>query len=284
MKVFVILAFSLLFSTSNAYFVGLDDSMLPSVLSLDSNGTVMIVWGQINGSQTPFAVYDGRSWQQYDFPNSMIQNEDAKKFSSPSFFLFQNKVTWPVLSFEVSPCTFHQGSRFYIGFQEPSGTYFVIMWDGSKNDVTIQPFQPLPAEMIRAVALNGSTMYLGGSFTSVNGTLTNNILSFDGTNFYNLQNGTNSPISSLAVFNNDLYAALFPTVGCMKWDGFNWTSIVLGNINVSLGLNQLIAVPGALFWAETFSDGKFFVCNFVIFYCLCENVFFSLLFFVFEFN
>src|SRR5258706_4906887 len=88
-----------------------------------------------------------------------------------------------------------------------------------------------------AIAVSGSTVYVGGWFTSIGGIEVNYIAKWDGTSWSALGTGMDpfSSVSSLVVIGTDLYAGgIFSTAGgvsanCIaKWDGTSWSALGTG--------------------------------------------------------
>jgi hypothetical protein len=87
-----------------------------------------------------------------------------------------------------------------------------------------------------AIAVNGSDVYIGGSFTNAGGVTANRIAMWNGANWSSLGSGTanglNGTVLSLAVNGTDVYvggsfANAGGTVvrGIAKWDGANWSGL-----------------------------------------------------------
>ena len=92
---------------------------------------------------------------------------------------------------------------------------------------------------VRAMAWDGSNLYVGGWFATAGGVVVNNIAKWDGNNWIALGSGMNAQVSSLAWDGNNLYAGGFftaadgnPANRVAKWDGNNWSSLGSGMENV----------------------------------------------------
>ncbi|MFQ5863944.1 MAG: T9SS type A sorting domain-containing protein [bacterium] len=92
---------------------------------------------------------------------------------------------------------------------------------------------------VLAIAVSGSDLYVGGSFSMVGDVNANNIAKWDGSNWTPLgsgaNNGTNGNVLAIAVSGSDLYVGgSFSMVGDVnanniaKWDGSNWSAMGSG--------------------------------------------------------
>ena len=113
---------------------------------------------------------------------------------------------------------------------------------------------------LNAIAVNGSTVYVGGSFQSAGGVPVNNIAQWDGATWSALGNGVSGMIGmggvyALAVSGGNLYAGgAFTNAGTVtalnlaKWDGSTWSAVGggVGQLNDISGFYSVhaIAVSG----------------------------------------
>jgi hypothetical protein len=88
---------------------------------------------------------------------------------------------------------------------------------------------------VYALAVIGTDLYAGGSFTTAGGVSTNYIARWDGTSWSALGSGMNSEVSALAVTGTDLYAGgEFTIAGSIaanriaKWNGTIWSALGTG--------------------------------------------------------
>src|SRR5438046_1901031 len=88
---------------------------------------------------------------------------------------------------------------------------------------------------VRALAVSGSDIYAGGTFTTAGGSAANYIAKWDGSSWSALSSGMNLYVSALAVSGTDLYVGGgFNTAGgkvsgsIAKWDGSSWSALGLG--------------------------------------------------------
>ncbi len=107
---------------------------------------------------------------------------------------------------------------------------------------------------VRAMAVfddgSGPALFLGGNFSTAEDVAVNNIVKWDGQNWSALGDGTNGPIDSLLVFNNELIAAgAFGMAGgqivhsIARWNGVNWAPLGTG---MDLDVSALVEFNGEL--------------------------------------
>jgi len=99
---------------------------------------------------------------------------------------------------------------------------------------------------VRALAVSGSDLYVGGYFTTAGGSAANCIAKWDGTTWSALGTGLDAQVYALAVSGSDLYVggqfhyatnagpSTVQVNGIAKWDGSNWSPLgsgVSGNAN-----------------------------------------------------
>jgi hypothetical protein len=139
------------------------------------------------------------------------------------------------------------GSNVYaagliVGMPDGSWTRDIGRWNGSNWLALGLRVTGLSSfSTVSQFAASGSSFYVGGSFTNVNGVAANNIAKWDGTNWSALGSGvagnSGSPVyvAPLALSGSDLYVAgSFTTAGgrpannIARWDGSNWSALGLG--------------------------------------------------------
>jgi hypothetical protein len=108
---------------------------------------------------------------------------------------------------------------------------------------------------VKAVAVSGNDVYVGGLFSSAGGVPASRIAKWDGSSWSALGSGVNGEVRAIAVIGTDIYAAGFfslaggiPVNNIAKWDGSNWSA--LGE-----GVNELVlclAVNGTELYAGGF--------------------------------
>jgi len=85
---------------------------------------------------------------------------------------------------------------------------------------------------VKAVAVDGNDVYVGGNFTMVNGVSVNHIAKWDGSGWSALAGGLNGPVYSIAVSGGNVFAGGdFTTADGNTarrfaiWDGANWAEV-----------------------------------------------------------
>ncbi len=92
-----------------------------------------------------------------------------------------------------------------------------------------------PGTCVSALAVSGSDVYAGGSFTTAGGSAANHVARWNGSSWTALDSGMDGHVAALAVLGNDLYAGgAFTTAGGLpadaiaRWNGTNWSALVTG--------------------------------------------------------
>ena len=88
---------------------------------------------------------------------------------------------------------------------------------------------------IRAVAVSGNTMYVGGSFTTIGGVAARHIAKWDGSAWSSLGGGTNDTVAAITVSGTDVFVGgWFTRAGgtsanyIAKWNGSSWSALGSG--------------------------------------------------------
>jgi len=133
----------------------------------------------------------------------------------------------------------------------------IAKWDGSGWSALGSGMAGgTPYPKVSALAVSGTNVYAGGSFTLAGGIPVYRIAKWDGSTWSALGSGMNSDVAALIVSGNDLYAGgYFTTAGGVeanriaKWSGGTWSPLGSGlNSNVSA-----VAVAGG----DMFAGGHF---------------------------
>jgi len=210
------------------------------------------------GSQNPFAGgvvalgvarWDGSQWHALAEPGGF-----------PGFFGGFAEVGATNLPLVLAMAT-HGDELFLGGFFSGAGgraANRVARWNQNTAQWnTVGPDPGGASAPVRAIAVRGSDVFLGGEFTHIGGITANYIVRWDGQQWspivVNGQNGMNGMVSSLAVLGNDLYAAgSFSQAGgqivnrVARWDGSQWHGFTPQNGSPSgvLGSIAALAVDG----------------------------------------
>lgn len=108
-----------------------------------------------------------------------------------------------------------------------------------------------PNYTVHAVVQLGTSLYVGGEFSTVGGTVAHNVARWDGTSWSALGTGTNGTVNALALVGTDLYVAGrfsqaggAPAASIAKWNGTSWSALGAGLANA--GSTQLAYVATLL--------------------------------------
>jgi hypothetical protein len=112
---------------------------------------------------------------------------------------------------------------------------------------------------VSALAVSGSTLYAGGSFSAAGGVTANNIAQWNGSSWSPLGSGLNSDVYALAVFGSTLYAGgWFTAAGggaanyVAQWNGTSWSALgsgVSGAVLQNSAAVYALAVSGSALYA-----------------------------------
>lgn len=160
-----------------------------------------------------------------------------------------NGTSWSALgggvSYYVHSMVFdNDGNLFVGGATPPSGGNGVHKWDGN----TWTDIGGVVNSTVYIVAHNGTTLFAGGFFTSIDGVSTNQIAAWDGSDWSSLDGGITTAsgdrILGMTTLNDDLYVVgNFTSIGGVaatniaKWDGTDWSPLGAGlpSIEFSVG-------------------------------------------------
>ncbi len=117
------------------------------------------------------------------------------------------------------------------------------------------------APTVLAVAISGSNLYVGGSFTSISrdaGTVFNNVAMWNGHGWHALGSGTNGEVDAVAVSGANIYfggkfssAGGAPASSVARWNGTGWSALGAGVSNPTSGTLSVnaLAVSGTTVYA-----------------------------------
>lgn len=145
----------------------------------------------------------------------------------------------------------HIGTDIYVG---RSGAV-VNKWDG--NQWTLIGTLGGTVEGVKDLAVIGSDLYAGGTFTDANGIPANYVAKWDGTQWTPLGSGMNQRVMALCVVGGDLYAGgWFTSAGgteakyLARWDGSQWHAVG-GGMNAEV--SGLANIDGQLYVGGRFT-------------------------------
>ena len=137
---------------------------------------------------------------------------------------------------------------------------FVGRWDGSTWTQLGSTNRP-----VRALLMQGSTLYAGGEFTAIDGQAMNSIASWNGSAWNAVGTGVTGPVYALAASGPALYAAGgFTTAGSApaflvaRWDGSTWAGMgtTPANTTGSVG-TPAYAYSLAIHGSDVYVGGQF---------------------------
>jgi hypothetical protein len=116
--------------------------------------------------------------------------------------------------------------------------------------------------IVNAMAVGNGKLYVGGSINRTGGSPTNNarnIVSWDGTNWFNFNGGVDFAVSAIAIDGDDVYVAgrQGSLLNCVaKWDGAAWSNLGSGIVPAN-GYDPFVSALG-LRGTDLFVGGRFF--------------------------
>jgi hypothetical protein len=162
------------------------------------------------------------------------------------------------------------GSDLYAGgyFTTAGGSTVncIAKWDGNSwsplgTGISGAPDGDVPA--VWALAVSGSDLYVGGSFTRAGGSDVNAIAKWDGNSWSALDSGLNGLVFALAASGTDLYAGgSFTTAGgspannIAKWDGSSWSPLDSGTAGTTPGTYGYVWALAVL-GSDLYAGGSF---------------------------
>ena len=105
---------------------------------------------------------------------------------------------------------------------------------------------------VKAMAVSGASVYLGGQFNFAGGIWARSIVRWDGTNWFSLADGIDGMVSAIVVHDSQIYVGgKFTSAGGIsatniaRWDGANWHAVG-GGVNDTV---DALASNGGLLFA-----------------------------------
>jgi hypothetical protein len=108
---------------------------------------------------------------------------------------------------------------------------------------------------VNAVAVMGQDVFIGGTFTAVDGVAASRVAKWNGSTWTALGDGANGSVNAMAVLGSELFiGGTFTSVGGValtsrlaKWDGTSWLAAGAGFNSTSVPTGGLAVAGGALF-------------------------------------
>jgi len=211
---------------------GCDDS----VFSLKTDGETLFVGGRFtladNLLVNHVAAWDGNSWSALGNPGTSY----GVGFTTRRVVAAENKI--------------YLGGRFRAAGNTRAGR--LAVWNGDEwNSLGRGVLGDIVTAgiVVNAIAVNGDDVYIGGSFTNVDGISANNIAHWDGSAWHALGQGIKGTVLDLAFHKNELYAAGkfqnardVTAFNIAKWDGATWQRLpgALAGITANFQIQSLL--------------------------------------------
>ena len=149
---------------------------------------------------------------------------------------------FPGANAQVNAAVIDGSGNLYIGgkFNAVSNTIanYIAQWNGSSWSALGSGISGAGSDggpEVSALAVSGSTVYVGGTFTTAGGVAATNIVQWNGSSWSALGSGINGTVSALAVSGSTLYAGgYFTTAGgsvanyIAQWNGSSWSQVGSG--------------------------------------------------------
>lgn len=111
------------------------------------------------------------------------------------------------------------------------------------------------SRIVNAVAVLGTDVYIGGTFTGVDGMIASRVAKWDGSSWSALGSGANGSVNALAVLGSELFiGGTFSSVGGVgltsrlaKWNGTSWLAVGAGFNSTSVPTGGLAVAGTELF-------------------------------------
>ena len=182
---------------------------------------------------------------------SVVGATRLAKWNGSGWSALGSGVNSSVLALAVSGSDVYAGGAFYPAVG--SDADHITKWNGSNWSALAEAVAESGINyFVLAVAVSGSNVYAGGSFTTAGGSAGNYIAKWDGSSWSSLGLGMNNVVYALAVSGSDLYAGgSFTTAGgsaanrIARWTGSSWSALGPG----MSGTVRALAVAGSDLYA-----------------------------------
>ncbi len=195
---------------------------------------------KVNAYIKEFKEYNNELYLGGAFTKTGTQNANLlAKFDGNNFTPMY--VTSEAGGYSIMAIEFFQG-QMYIGgnfFDTITGVNDLERWNGS----SFEPFGgnglAFGSDAVSSMEIFQNDLYIGGNFLISSGSPADNIMRWDGNQFYDVGGGLNGGVRTMHIFDNVLYVCgAFTTAGSVqvnngmaKWDGVNWSSVTNSTFN-----------------------------------------------------
>ncbi|WP_171654709.1 fibronectin type III domain-containing protein [Paenibacillus foliorum] len=178
-------------------------------------------------------VYVGGSF----VPSGEILTKFIAKWDGSAWSSLGGGVDGAVHSIAVSGSDVYVGGQFLNAGGSPAS--YIAKWNGSTWQSLGSGLSSNPSSSVvgtvDAIAVSGTDVYAGGTFTSAGGTPISYIAKWNGSTWQSLGSGLNGEVRAIAVSGTDIYVGgFFTTAGgspakyIARWDGSSWHNVGSG--------------------------------------------------------
>ena len=187
---------------AGGYFTTADGSAASHIARWNGSSWAAVQQGT-DGTVHALHVHDGDLFVggDFDVAGSLTgANNIARSGTAPTGIRLPAVSTTPSTRWSPIPATSTSGGAFR--YADGIYTLKIAMWDGSAwNDVPGGINQSL--SVVESLVVQGSYLYMGGSFTTISTVTMNYISRFDGSDWNALGTGTDGTVYALAAYDDD---------------------------------------------------------------------------------
>ncbi|MFD0676388.1 MULTISPECIES: fibronectin type III domain-containing protein [unclassified Paenibacillus] len=170
-------------------------------------------------------------------PNGDMQTKFIAKWDGTAWSSLGGGVDGAVHAVAVSGSDVYAGGLFVNAGGSPAS--HIAKWNGStwqslSSGLYLNPGSST-AGTVEAIAVSGTDVYAGGTFTAAGGSTANYIAKWNGSAWQSLGSGLNGEVRAIAVSGSDVYVGgFFTTAGgspakyIARWDGSSWHNVGSG--------------------------------------------------------